>query len=81
MPKIGMRNNKKTRYYLPSGLKKFTITNLDDIELLLMNNRTYIGEIAHNISGRKRVQIIDRARDLNVCLTNGSAKVKTTPTE
>jgi len=46
MPVIGNRNNRKTRDFLASGFKKFLITNLNDIELLLMNNRTYCGEIA-----------------------------------
>ena len=81
MPKIGLRNSKKTRYHSLSGLKTFHITNLADIELLLMNNRSYQGEIAGNISARKRVAIIQRAKELNVRLTNGNAKVRKTPTE
>ena len=81
MPTIGNRNNKKTRDFLASGFKKFLITNLNDVELLLMNNRTYCGEIAHNISGRKRTAIIQRAKELNVRLTNGTAKVTVTPSE
>ena len=81
MPNIGKRNNAKTRYYLQNGLKKFVLTNVTDIEVLLMNNRTYCAEIATNISSEKRAQIIDRARELNVTLTNGTAKVKSTPSE
>ncbi len=81
MPNIGLRNRKDTRFHSPSGFKTFLITNVDDIELLLMNNRSYQGEIAHNISGRKRVVIIQRAKELNVRLTNANAKVRKTPTE
>ena len=81
MPGIGKRNNSKTRHYLQNGLKKFLLTNVEDIEVLLMNNRTYCAEIATNISSKKRAQIIDRARELNVTLTNGTAKVKSTPSE
>ena len=62
---------------LKSGFKKFLITNLKDLELLLMNNRVYAGEIAHNISAKKRVQIVKRAAELNVRLTNARGKVKT----
>ena len=39
---------------LPSGFKKLLIRNEAEIELLLMNNRTYCGEIAQNISALKR---------------------------
>ena len=33
--------NKKTRDQLPSGFKKFRVFNEADLEMLLMNNRTY----------------------------------------
>ncbi len=54
MPKIGLRQNKKTRYQLAGGFKKLLIRNVKDIELLLMNNRTYAAEIAQNISAKVR---------------------------
>ena len=54
MPKIGSSSNKKTRYVLTNGFKKLLITNEKDMELLLMNNRTYCGEIANNVSAKKR---------------------------
>merc|ERR1712166_1213369 len=47
-----------------------------DMELLLMNNRTHCAEIAQNISSAKRKRIIARARQLNVRLTNGAAKLR-----
>ena len=54
MPKIGNKQDKKTRHTLANGFKKLLITNEQDIELLLMNNRIYCGEIAQNISATKR---------------------------
>ena len=54
LPGIGQSSNRKTRYLLPNGFKKFLLRNEKDIELLLMNNRTYAGEIAQNISAHKR---------------------------
>ena len=53
-PKIGSKQDKKTRYMLKSGFRKLLIRNEKDIELLLMNNRTYCGEIAQNISAKTR---------------------------
>lgn len=52
MPKIGYGSDKKTRYYLPNGLKKFVVRNIKDLDVLLMNNRTFCAEIAHNVSSR-----------------------------
>ena len=89
MPKIGRGSAKKTRHMLPSGFKKMLIKNTQDIELLLMNNRTYCAEIANSVSARKRYyficpmfhfyyrkEIIQRAKELKVRLTNAHAKLK-----
>ena len=81
MPKIGMGSNKRTKHLLPSGLKKFLLRNEADLELLLMNNRTYSGEIAQNVSAKKRARIVERAREMNVRLTNANAKVRKAPSE
>ncbi len=76
MPKAGYGSNKKTRYMMPNGLKKFLLTNPKDLELLLMQNHAFVGEIAHNISSRKRLAIVERAKELNVALTNANARLK-----
>ena len=52
MPKIGYGSDKTTRYYLPNGLKKFVVHNIKDLDVLLMNNRKFCAEIAHNVSSR-----------------------------
>ena len=52
MPKIGYGSDKKTRYHLPNGLKKFLVHNTKDLDILLMNNRTFCAEIAHNVSSK-----------------------------
>jgi large subunit ribosomal protein L32e len=41
MPKIGYGSDKTTRFYLPNGLKKFVVHNTSDLNVLLMNNRTF----------------------------------------
>ncbi|GAA5835872.1 hypothetical protein JCM5353_007725 [Sporobolomyces roseus] len=77
MPSIGYGSNKKTRHVLPSGYKKFLVNNERDVELLLMNNKGYAAEIAHGVSARKRVAIVEKAKVLGVKVTNSQAKVRT----
>ncbi|KAM0283383.1 hypothetical protein ACHAQH_002506 [Verticillium albo-atrum] len=77
MPSIGYGSNKKTKYMMPSGHKAFLVNNVSDVELLLMHNRTFAAEIAHGVSSRKRIDIISRAKQLGVKVTNSKAKVTT----
>lgn len=66
MPSIGFGSNKKTRHMMPSGHKAFLVRNVNDVELLLMHSKTYAAEIAHNVSSKKRIDIIAKAKQLNV---------------
>jgi large subunit ribosomal protein L32e len=81
MPKIGSKQDHKTRHLLPNGFKKLLICNEKDLELLLMNNKTYCGEISQRIGVSKRLRIVQRAKELNVRLTNAKAKSKKESTE
>ena len=76
MPKVGYGSDKSTRYLTPAGFKIFLVRNAADLEVLLTNNRSYIGELAHNLSARKRLNLVRRAQELNVRLTNGKSKVR-----
>ena len=91
---IGYGSNKKTRHLMPSGHKAFLVHNTNDVDLLLMHNKTFAAEydlpkiwkcpaltgplrIAHAVSSRKRVEIIAKAKQLGVKVTNAKARVTT----
>merc|ERR1712000_468920 len=75
MPKIGYGSHGATKHLLQNGFKKFRVFNPKDLEVLLMHNRTYAAEIAHNVSALKRQSIIKRAQ-LNIKVTNPSGRVR-----
>ncbi|RAL68464.1 hypothetical protein DID88_007192 [Monilinia fructigena] len=77
MPSIGFGSNKKTRHMMPSGHKAFLVNNTSDVELLLMHNKTFAAEISHAVSSRKRVEIVARAKELGVKVTNAKARITT----
>ena len=61
MAKIGFGTDKRARHQLPNGFKKFLVKNLEDMDVLLMNNRKFCAEIAANLSARKKALIIKKA--------------------
>lgn len=81
MPNVGYGSNKKTRHMLPNGLYKFLVHNVDELDMLMMLNKTHCAEIAHNVSARNRIAILDRAAQLAVKVTNAGARVKVEETE
>lgn len=78
---IGYGSDKKTRHMLANGFYKFTVNNVKELDMLLMQNRKYAAEIAHNVSSKKRKEIVERAAQLNIKVLNASAKLKSEENE
>ena len=54
MPNIGYGSNAKTRHMMPSGFKKVLVHNMKELEVLMMQNKTYCAEIARGVSAKNR---------------------------
>ena len=77
MPSIGYGSDKQTRNIHPHGFKTVVVSNVPELEMLMMHNRTYAATVGHSVSSRVRREIIERAEQLAIRVTNASARVRT----
>lgn len=74
-PNIGYGSNKKTKHMMPSGHKAIVVSNLKDLDPLLMHTKTFAAEIAHNVSAKNRVEIVAKAKQFGLKVTNAKGRV------
>ena len=81
MPKVGYGSDNQTNNKRPDGFYVFNVSNLGELDLLLMHNRRYAAVVNHNVSAKKRKKICERAAQLNVKVINGHARLRSVEKE
>ena len=76
MPNKGYGSDRKTKYIHPDGFKHFPINCVQDLYMLLMQNRKYAAVISHTVGAKARKAIVRKAHELDVRLVNGNAKLR-----
>ena len=77
MPQIGFGSNKKTRHMLPNGFYKFVVNKVSDLDMVLMHNTKFAVEVAHNVSQKNRRDIVEKAGQYGLYMTNKMARNQT----
>jgi large subunit ribosomal protein L32e len=76
MPSIGYGTDKETRNIHPHGFKTVVVNNVSELEMLLMHNRSYAATVGKSVSSRVRREIVTRAEQLAIRVTNANAKLR-----
>mmetsp|Transcript_23125 Transcript_23125/g.53637 ORF Transcript_23125/g.53637 Transcript_23125/m.53637 type:complete len:137 (-) Transcript_23125:43-453(-) len=76
MPSIGYGSDKRTRNIHPNGFKSVVVNNVQELEMLMMHNRSYAATVGHSVSTKLRAEIIARAEQLAIRVTNANAKLR-----
>ena len=81
LPGIGYGSAKTTRHMMPSGFRKVLVHNMKELEVLMMQNKKFCAEIAHGVSSKNRKNLVERAQQLAIRVTNPSAKMRSEENE
>lgn len=76
MPSIGYGSDKLTRNIHPHGFKTVVVHNVKELEMLMMHNRTYAATVGKSVSSRVRRDIVTRAEQLAIRITNANGRLR-----
>lgn len=75
MPGKRYMNDEVVRHFLPNCFKKVMISNVQELEALQGQNRMYCAEVRHQVGAKKRIEIVNRAKELDILVTNEKARL------
>ncbi|VCX37738.1 unnamed protein product [Gulo gulo] len=66
---------KQSTCCLPSGFRKFLLHDIQELEMLLMCNKSHCAEIAYKVSSKNHKAMVERAAQLAIRVTNPNARL------
>jgi len=75
-PVIGYGSARATKFVGPDGFRRFVVRNAGELNVLTMQNRKCSAEIATSIGARKRKEIVQRAKELDIKITRPNARLR-----
>lgn len=67
-PNVGYRTQKMIRGLHPSGFKEVRVFNIEDLDKI--DPKTEAIRIAHTVGARKRIEIVNRAKEMEIHILN-----------
>lgn len=64
----GYKTPNELRHLHPSGLREVNVNRVEDLERL--DAKTYVARISHTVGEKKRVAIVNRAKELQIRIVN-----------
>ncbi|XP_047594552.1 60S ribosomal protein L32-like [Lutra lutra] len=70
---VSFRSNKEIKHMLPSGFWKFLDHSVKELEVWPMCNKFHHAEIAHGVSSKNPIDVVESAAQLAIGVTNPNA--------
>eukprot|EP00477_Mikrocytos_mackini_P000083 GAHX01000087.1.p1 GENE.GAHX01000087.1~~GAHX01000087.1.p1 ORF type:complete len:149 (-),score=31.49 GAHX01000087.1:32-433(-) len=76
LPSIGYRTDKKYRFRDENNLKRVTISDKKDLEMIAMHKHDYCGEFSKKLSARRRKALLEVASNYGIKITNNYSRIE-----
>ncbi|ELQ76656.1 60S ribosomal protein L32 [Trachipleistophora hominis] len=75
MPNKGFKTASVIKNLTPDGYRKVMVSNVRELEALKSLNTYYCAEIRHGVGAKKRIEIVSKADEYNIVVTNRTGKL------